>query len=239
MENPLNPKVVLGIAAHPDDLDFGTSGTMASFAKAGADVHYLIITDGSKGTDDMKASGTDLIKIREQEQRNAVKAIGGKSVTFLGYPDGELEVTLGLKKDIVRVIRTLKPDVVITMDPSMLYSAKRGFINHPDHRAAGQATLDSVFPLARDHLAFPELFANGLLPHKTPTVLLVNFDDSNFVVDISETFDNKLAALSAHASQVGNMANVTKWLTEVASTIGKPLGYKYAESFIRIDLRSE
>jgi LmbE family N-acetylglucosaminyl deacetylase len=210
---------------------------MAGFAKAGADVHYLIITDGSKGSEDLNLSSSDLIKIREEEQRNAVKAIGGKSVTFLGYPDGELEVTLALKKDIVKVIRTLKPDVVITMDPAMLYSAERGFINHPDHRAAGQATLDSVFPLARDHMAFPDLFANGYLPHKTPTILLTNFDSNNFVVDITDTFTDKIAALKAHKSQVGDIENAKKWLTEMAGMIGEPAGYKYGEGFVRIDLR--
>jgi len=233
----LKPKVVLGVAAHPDDLDFGASGTMASFAKNGAAVHYLVITDGSKGSSDTKLSSAELIKIREKEQRNAVKAIGGKSVTFLGYPDGQLEITMALKKDIVKVIRTLKPDIVITMDPSMLYSAKRGFINHPDHRAAGQATLDSVFPLARDHMVFPELFADGYLPHKTPTVLLTNFDTNNFVVDITETFPDKIAALKAHVSQVGNIDEVKKWMAEIGELIGKPSGYKYAEGFVRIDLR--
>jgi len=238
MNKPLSPKIVLGIAAHPDDLDFGASGTMAKFAKQGADVHYLIITDGSKGSDDPKVSSTELIKIREDEQRNAVKAVGGKSVTFLGYPDGELEITLGLKKDLVKVIRTIKPDVVITMDPSVLYSVERGFINHPDHRAAGQATLDSVFPLARDHMVFPELFADGYLPHKTPTILLTNFETNSFVVDITDTFDNKIAALKAHTSQVGNIDEVKGWMSEIAETIGKPLGYKYAEAFVRIDIRS-
>lgn len=234
----LKPKVVLGIAAHPDDLDFGASGTMAGFAKNGAAVHYLIVTDGSKGSDDPKVSSAELVKIRQKEQRSAVKAIGGKSVTFLGYPDGELEVTMKLKRDIVKVIRTIKPDVVITMDPSMLYSAKRGFINHPDHRAAGQAALDSVFPLARDHMTFPELFADGYLPHKTATVLLSNFDANNFVVDITETFPNKIAALEAHASQVGDIETVKKWMAEIGGMIGKPAGYKYAEGFIRIDLQS-
>ncbi len=232
----LNPKVVLGVAAHPDDLDFGASGTMAGFAKSGADVHYLIVTDGSKGSSDMTLSSSELIKIREKEQRNAVKAIGGKSVTFLGYPDGELEITMALKKDIVKVIRTLKPDVVITMDPSMLYSAERGFINHPDHRAAAQATLDSVFPLARDHMVFPELFANGYLPHKTPTVLLTNFNTNDFVVDITDTFPNKIAALKAHTSQISDIEEVKGWMSKIAGEIGKPSGFKYAEGFVRIDL---
>ena len=233
----LNPKVVLGVAAHPDDLDFGASGTMAGFAKNGADVHYLIVTDGSKGSSDPNLTSAALIKMREKEQRNAVKAIGGKSVTFLGYPDGMLEITMDLKKDIVKVIRELKPDIVITMDPSMLYSSKRGFINHPDHRAAAQATLDSVFPLARDHLVFPDLFADGYLPHKTPTVLLTSFDHNNFVVDITDTFDDKIAALKAHTSQIGDINEIKKWLGEMSETIGKPSGYKYGEGFVRIDLR--
>ena len=237
MDNSLKPKIVLGIAAHPDDLDFGAAGTMAHFAKQGADIHYLIITDGSKGSDDMNISSVELVKMRENEQKNAVEIIGGKGVTFLGYPDGELQITLELKKDIIKVIRTIKPDIVITMDPSMLYSAKRGFINHPDHRAAGQATLDSVFPLARDHLAFPELFESGYLPHKTPTVLLTNFDNPTFIVDITDTLQTKLLALRAHASQVGNMEDATKWLTEGAEMIGKTAGYKYGEGFVRIDIR--
>jgi LmbE family N-acetylglucosaminyl deacetylase len=154
----------------------------------------------------------------------------------LGYPDGQLEVTMALKKDIVRVIRTVCPDVVITMDPSMLYSASRGFINHPDHRAAGQATLDAVFPLARDHLAFPELYKSGLKPHKTPTVLLTNFDNNNFVVDITGFFDKKLAALKAHASQIGDISKVEPWLKQNAASVGKPYGYALGEGFMRIDL---
>jgi LmbE family N-acetylglucosaminyl deacetylase len=233
----LKPKIVLGIAAHPDDLDFGAAGTMASFAQAGAEVHYLILTDGSKGTDDFAITSEALIKIREKEQRNAVKAVGGKSVTFLGYPDGMLELTMDLKKNVVRVIRTIKPDVVITMDPSFLYSASRGFINHPDHRAAGQAALDSVFPLARDHLSFPELFADGFLPHKTKTVLLVNFETNNYYVDITSTFDKKIKALKTHASQIKDIDSVKGWMQTMSESIGKRAGYKLAEAFIRIDLR--
>lgn len=233
----LKPKIVLGIAAHPDDLDFGASGTMAGFAKAGAEVHYLILTDGSKGSADRKILSPELVKIREAEQRAAVDIIGGKSVQFLGYPDGGLEVTLKLKKQIAKVIRAIKPEVVITMDPSMLYSAKRGFINHPDHRAAGQATLDAVFPLARDHLSFPELYAEGYEPHITPTVLLINFDNRNFAVDITETFETKIAALRAHASQVSNLDEVRGWLTAMSSEVGQEYGYKLAEAFVRIDIR--
>jgi LmbE family N-acetylglucosaminyl deacetylase len=234
---PLRPKTVLGIAAHPDDLDFGASGTMAWFAKQGAKVHYLIITDGSKGTDDLKVSPKELIKIRQTEQRAAVKAVGGKSVSFLNYPDSMLEVTMDLKRDIVRIIRSVKPDVVITMDPSMLYSANRGFINHPDHRAAGQAALDAVFPLARDHLSFPELLKDGYLPHKTKTVLLINFDQSNFYVDISETLTNKLSALKAHASQIPDMDEIFGFVKDISRRAGRKANFQFAESFVRIDVR--
>lgn len=233
----LKPNVVLGVAAHPDDLDFGAAGTMAKFAKAGARVHYLILTDGSKGSSDTTTSSINLVKKRQAEQKAAVKVLGGKTVQFLGYKDGELEVTMELKKEIIKVIRSLKPDIVITMDPSMIYSAKRGFINHPDHRAAGQATLDAVFPLARDHLAFPELFAQGYKPHKTSTVLLINFDKHNHFIDITKTFDKKITALRAHASQVPDTEAARKWITEIAQTLGRAGGYPLAEAFIRIDVR--
>lgn len=233
----LKPKVVLGIAAHPDDLDFGSSGTMAYFAKNGAKVYYLILTDGGSGTEDKDLNPKELTKIRVKEQSKALKILGGQSAQFLGYPDGRLEVTMKLKKDVVKAIREIKPDLVVSMDPSMLYSAERGFINHPDHRAAGQVALDAVYPLARDHLSFPDLYAAGYLPHKTKTILLTNFDKSNFYVDIIETFDLKVKALEAHASQIPNIKEVEKWLRQNAMRIGQNCGYKLAEGFIRIDLR--
>ncbi len=235
--DPLTPKVVLGVAAHPDDLDFGASGTMAGFARAGAAVHYLILTDGSKGSTDESLTPAQLVALREAEQRAAVTSIGGAGVQFLGHPDACLEVSLELKKEIVKVIRTVKPDIVITMDPSMIYSAKRGFINHPDHRAAGQATLDAVFPLARDHLSFPELQAEGLTPHITPIVLLVNFDDSNYIIDISDTFEQKIAALHAHASQVSDIEATRSWVETWAAEVGRAEGFERAEAFVRIDIQ--
>ena len=233
----LKPRVVLGIAAHPDDLDVGAGGTMAYFAQQGADVHYLILTDGSKGSDDPTMTSANLISIREAEQQQALESIGGKTITFLHYPDGELEVTMKLKKEIVKTIRTLKPDVIITMDPTVIYSLSKGIINHPDHRAAGQATLDAVFPLARDRLTFPELYAAGYEPHKTTTILLVNFDTSNFAVDITDTFDKKMLALKAHTSQFGDLDGST-WTRDMAKEQGQKAGYDLAEAFIRIDIRS-
>jgi LmbE family N-acetylglucosaminyl deacetylase len=234
--SPLRPSVVLGIAAHPDDLDVGAGGTMATFAAQGAKIHYLILTDGSKGSEDPTITPQELTAIRRQEQRDALAIIGGQDVTFLDYFDGELEVTMTLKRDIVKAIRTIKPDVVVTLDPTLVYSAKNGSINHPDHRAAGQATLDAVFPLARDHLAFPEILAEGYIPHKTPTILLINFDGGNYSIDITDTFALKKQALKAHASQFGDLETST-WVDDMAKSFGEQAGYELAESFVRIDIR--
>jgi len=235
----LKPKVVLGVAAHPDDLDYGAAGTMAKYAKQGAEVHYVIVSDGSKGSEDRDVSTSQLVTMREAEQRDAVKVIGGKSVRFLGYSDGEIEVTIALKQDIAREIRRLKPDIVITMDPSMLYNAEMGFINHPDHRAVGQATVDAVFPLARDHMSLPGLLEEGLEPHKTTTLLLINFFDgnANFFEDISDTFGAKQRALEAHKSQVADPVSTNKWLKELATQAGTRHGVELAEEFVRIDIK--
>jgi len=232
----LQPKIVLGIAAHPDDLDVGAGGTLAHFAAQGAEVHYLILTDGGKGSDNPFMTSAQLTEIRHTEQQTALEIVGGKSITFLDYPDGELEVTMELKRQIVKVIRSIKPDVVITMDPTVIYSAANGIINHPDHRAAGQATLDAVFPLARDRLTFPELLEEGFEPHKTATILLVNFNESNFAVDITHTFETKLNALKAHISQFGDLEN-SSWVRDMAIAEGQKAGYELAESFVRIDIR--
>lgn len=232
---PLHPKIILGIAAHPDDLDVGAGGTLAYYATQGAEVHYLILTDGGKGSNDPAMTSAQLTEIRHAEQQAALKVIGGKSVTFLNYPDGELEVTMDLKREIVKVIRTLKPDTVITMDPSVLYVADKGIINHPDHRAAGQATLDAVFPLARDRLTFPELAIGGYEPHEVSTLLLINFDSANFSVDITSTIEVKNNALKAHVSQFGDLSELG-WVQEMAKEQGKLAGCQYAESFVRIDI---
>jgi len=233
--NSLHPQIVLGIAAHPDDLDVGAGGTLARFASEGAEIHYLILTDGGKGSNDPLMTSQQLTEIRHDEQQTALEIIGGKTITFLDYPDGELEVTMELKKQIVKAIRNIKPDVVITMDPTVIYSASRGIINHPDHRAAGQAVLDAVFPLARDRLTFPELLADGFEPHKTSTILLVNFNESNFAVDITDTFNTKLNALKAHESQFSDLEH-SSWVQEMAITEGRKAGYEMAESFMRIDI---
>lgn len=234
---PLKPKVVLGISAHPDDLDFSCSATMAGFAKAGAKVYYLILTDGGKGSEDREMSSETLRDMRREEQRNAGKILGLADVFFCDYPDGTLQNSMDVKRDVVRRIRQVKPDVVVTMDPSVLYNAERGMINHPDHRAAGQAALDAVYPLARDHMSFPELLEEGLEPHKTKTVLMTNFVTSNFAMDVSDTIDLKFEALKKHTSQVpADMTQLKERFMDWATQSGSAYGYKFAETFVRIDL---
>jgi LmbE family N-acetylglucosaminyl deacetylase len=205
----------------------------------GAEVHYVIVSDGSKGSDDRNITPDQLIAMRESEQRDAVKEIGGKGVRFLGYSDGEIEITMALKQDIAREIRRLKPDVVITMDPTVIYNVEMGFINHPDHRAVGQATIDAVFPLARDHMSLPVLLEEGLEPHKTTTLLLSSLSGSsaNYYEDITSTFGAKFKALEVHKSQVVDPASTNKWLKELAANAGKRHGVELAEEFVRIDIR--
>ncbi|MBI4058675.1 PIG-L family deacetylase [Candidatus Microgenomates bacterium] len=226
--------VVLGVAAHPDDLDFSASGTFAKWVKEGASCYYLICTDGCKGSDDPKMTEQKLIALRKAEQRTAAKILGIKEVFFLNHKDTQLVADLTLKKEIVRLIRKVKPDIVVTLDPTFVYSVERGFINHTDHRAAGLAALDAVFPLARDRLTFKELEKEALSPYKVSTLYLTNFDHPTEIIDISDTLELKLQALEAHTTQISKQAleRVKKW----NRILGKKRGYKYAEGFVKLTL---
>lgn len=236
---PFTPKVALMVGAHADDIDFGASGTVARWAKDGAEIHYLVITDGSKGSDDPDMTSEQLVQIREQEQRDAAVTLGAKEVRFLCYEDAMLEVTPALKKDIVRVIRQIRPDTVVVMDPTLLYSSELGMINHTDHRAAGYATIDAVFPMARDRLTFPDLLEQeGLKPHKVARMLLINREKSNYFVDVSEVFETKMAGLLKHASQFSDPEGLRTMLQTWASVAGSKSGVKYAETFIRLDIQT-
>jgi LmbE family N-acetylglucosaminyl deacetylase len=233
---PLTPKVVLGVAAHPDDLDFYAGGAMAAFAKQGAAVYYLVLTDGGKGTGDRSMQPETLRDLRRDEQHKAAKILGVKDVSFRDYPDGALENSLAVKREIVKVIRQVQPDVVVTFDPTVSYVVQDGLLNHPDHSAAGPATLDAVYPLARDHLSFPDLLAEGYEPHATSTVLLINLGQpSTFAVDITDTLNAKFEALGEHASQF-TLQKMKDAVRQQAAKAGKPHGYTYAEPFVRIDI---
>lgn len=226
-------KIILGVAAHPDDLDFGAGGTIAKWIKEGAKCYYLILTNGCKGSNDPAMTEKKLIEIRRKEQLNAGEALGLKNVFFLKHTDTELINDLTLKKEIVYYIRKLKPEIVITMDPTFVYSSL-GFINHTDHRAAGQSTIDAVFPLARDRLVFPDHERQGLMPHKAKSLYLIRFDKPTEIIDISDSIDLKLKALKVHKSQINNI--MIARIKERAKQLGKKQGYRFAEGFIKLDL---
>lgn len=227
-------KIILAVAAHPDDIDFSSGGTIAKWVKEGAWVYYLILTDGSKGSSNPQMTPGKLAAIRRLEQLNAAKILGVKKVFFLNHKDGELKADLKLKKQITQKIRELKPTAVLTFNPTILFSVKANFINHTDHREAGLATIDSVFPFARDRLTFPDHEKKGLKPHKVRELYLVSFDEANYVSDIEKTFDLKLAAISAHATQINE--KTTNRLKDWARKTGQEHGLKYAEQFIKLEL---
>jgi len=187
---------IMVITPHPDDAEFGVSGTVARWVSEGRDVIYVVCTNGDKGTSDPNMKSDELARIREQEQRAAAKLLGVRDVIFLGYPDQTLEDTPEFRKEIVRLIRVYRPEIVVTADPY------RRYLWHRDHRITGQVVLDAVFPYARDFLAYPDLLEEGLQPHKVKEVLLWASEDPNYRSDITDTFDIKIAALRCHKSQI-------------------------------------
>ena len=220
------------VTPHPDDAEFGVAGTVVHWVRKGKDVIYVVCTSGDKGTSDINMKPEELVKIREQEQLAAAKLLGVKEVTFLRYPDQNLEDTPEFRKDIVRQIRIYQPETVVTADPY------RRYLWHRDHRIAGRVTLDAIFPYARDHLAYPDLLEEGLEPHKVREVLLWGTEDPNYRSDITGTFDIKLAALRCHQSQVGNnpAPNLEGWLRQRAKEMAKGENYELAEAFHRIEI---
>ena len=227
-----NDLVVLGVFAHPDDLDVGAGGTFAKWAKSGAKCYYLVCTNGSRGSQDPKISGKRLVETRRKEQKAASRILGLKDIHFLNYNDTELVPDRRLKKDIVYYIRKIKPDIVVTTDPTFIYS-KGGFINHSDHRAAGLATIDAIYPLAKNAFTFNEFEKEGLRPHRVKSLYLINFENGNEFVDISSTMEQKIRAIKQHKTQA--VSSNTERFRAMNSMMGKKAGYKYAESFVKID----
>lgn len=228
------PIRVLVVAAHPDDPEFGCGGTTARWAAEGKEIYYLVCTRGNKGSSDVEMTPDRLIQIREEEQRAAAKVIGARGVTFLDFPDGELSPTFEFREAIVREIRRVRPRIVVTHDPTVMYTA--GHINHPDHRAVGTATLDSVYPTARDRLNYPEHEKAGLQPHKVKEVYLWGATAPNTWVDISPSVDRKIEALRCHVSQVGTGEQMAERIRERAKSVGEPQGIPLAEAFFRVEM---
>jgi LmbE family N-acetylglucosaminyl deacetylase len=218
---------VLVITAHPDDSEFGAAGTIAKLIRDGGEVAYVIVTNGSKGSSDRAMTSERLIRIREEEQRNAARTLGVERVHFLGYEDGEVEDTRDLRRDVSREIRRWRPDLVICQSPTRTYNLGA---SHRDHRIVGGVVIDCVYPLARDHLAFPELLPDHE-PHKVRELYVMQWENPQLVIDISDVMDVKIKALACHASQFGDFAGLEVRVRERAAALGKTKGYAYAEAF--------
>lgn len=227
---------VLLVAAHPDDPEFSSAGTVANWRQHGIEVVFVLATSGDKGTPDKEMTGDRLSRQREEEQRAAAAKLGVNEVVFLRFPDGELTPSLELRGAITRMIRKYKPYAVMTHDPVTLFYNNE-FINHPDHRAIGQATVDAIYPTARDPLQFNEQIQEGLEPHKVKEIYLWGSDQSNVVVDIGDTIELKVEALKLHRSQVGEAVELAERVKTRAAQVAEPHGLRYAEAFRRIVMR--
>ncbi|HYB40376.1 MAG TPA: PIG-L deacetylase family protein [Candidatus Methylomirabilis sp.] len=219
---------VMVITAHPDDSEFGAGGTVAKLAREGKQVTYCILTDGNKGSSDRTMAPEHLARIREEEQRNAARVLGVETVAFLGFPDCELEDTREARMAVTAAIRRHRPDLIITQNP---HRTKLLGASHRDHRIAAGIALDCVYPLARDHMAFPELMDQGLEPHKVKEVHMMWWENPEMVIDITDTIDLKIKALACHASQLKDMAAIEKRVRERGAELGKARGYACAETF--------
>jgi LmbE family N-acetylglucosaminyl deacetylase len=204
---------VLGVFAHPDDPEFFAGATFARWAAEGAEITFLMATSGDKGSADPEMTHQRLMEIREEEERRAAAVLGVKEVIFLRYRDGELEPSLNLRRDIVRAIRQKKPDIVVTTDPMNWYSETS--VNHPDHRAIGEATLAAVYPTARDRLNFLEMERDeGLEVHKATQLYIAGATRPNKKVDVTQHIETQINALREHKSQIKDMDELAQRLRE-------------------------
>ena len=195
-------KRVLVVMAHPDDCDFGAGGTIAQWTSQGIEVSYCIITNGDQGGEESGIPVEEMAKVRQQEQRDAGKALGVTQITYLNYRDGWLLPSIELRKEIVKAIRIAKPDRMVVQSPERNW--ERIYSSHPDHLAAGETAIQAVYPDARNPFAFPELKAAGLEPWRVREVWITGSPTPNHFVDITETFSKKMAALHAHVSQTAH-----------------------------------
>ena len=226
------PASALVIAAHPDDIEFGCAGTVARWVSEGAHVTYALLTNGAVGSSDSLMTRARLAELREAEQRAAAKVLGVDQVEFLGYEDGLLEPSLEVRKQVVRLIRRVRPEVVVTTDPTSRYFGEQ-YINHPDHRAAGEVTLAAVIPGSDTRLAYPELLEEGLEPVKLTAVWLMMNGEPNLVVDVSDFMDRKLESLRCHVTQVGDhpSAEDVGFVYRMAEWQAEAQPFQYGESF--------
>lgn len=225
----------LVLFAHPDDAEYMCGGTVALWTREGTEVHYVIVTDGSAGSNEPGAVRAEISKVRRREQKAAAKVLGVRSVTFLDFPDGMLEVNLETRKAVTREVRRLRPEVVVAPDPSRLWYGRQ-YINHADHRAAGELALCAVMPDAPSRPQFPELLDEGLEPYEIPHLWLATEEPDTYL-DITKTMDAKLEALTKHRSQ--SLEDSLEWVRERARELGEKGGVEYAEGFRTFSLKDE
>lgn len=233
------PERALIVVAHPDDIEFGAAGLATRWTEAGCVVTYCIVTDGSAGSNDPAMMPHKLVAIRKQEQLEAAKLCGVDDVRFLGYQDGVLEPTLAVRRDLTRLIREIRPQVVVLMDPTVVIADGDSYINHPDHRASGEAALYAVFPSAGTRLIFTELLTDGYEPYDVRKVYMMLTHQPTLFVDVSAVYDRKLAALRCHVSQGVHTDEVASMLKKWDSETGQKFGWQYGEAFRVITLQSD
>jgi LmbE family N-acetylglucosaminyl deacetylase len=231
---------VLVVVAHPDDVDFGSAGTIATWTDAGLQVSYCIVTDGDAGGFDPDVPRSAIAGIRQEEQRKAAAALGVTDIDFLGYPDGRLTVSFELRRDITRVIRRTRPDRVVAQRPDR--DLRSVYASHPDHQAAGEAALCAIYPDARNPFAHPELLAEeGLNAHIVPEVWVMSVNDrADHYVDITDTFDRKIVALRAHTSQTAHMTNLEERMWDRGAMQARAAGFaegRLAEGYLVLNTR--
>jgi len=227
------PKKILIFLAHPDDPEFFCGATIAKWVREGHNVDYCLFTKGEKGINETFQPTNNIIVVREEEQKNAAKILGVNSILYLNYEDGMLVPNLEARKSIVRVIRTLKPNIVVTCDPTNYYM-NDNYLNHPDHRAAGQIVVDAVFPASQNELFFPELLDEKLEPHHVEEVWLSLPKNENVTLDITESWPIKMQALEQHASQIGDVNKFRVHMASKAAFKDKNEIPHYIEKFHRI-----
>jgi LmbE family N-acetylglucosaminyl deacetylase len=229
----------LVVFAHPDDAEFGSSGTVATWTNEGTEVQYVCVTDGSAGSNEPGVVRSELAELRREEQLAACEVLGVSRCEFLGIPDGHVEVTLDLRRAITREVRRFRPDVFVVPDPARLWDSERRYVNHSDHRAVGQACLAVVNPDASTRPMFPELLDEGFEPFEIPRMWMPSWDtDVDTFVDITDTIETKIAALRCHKSQIHDWP-VDEWIRDRAATRGAAAGLAFAESFRTFLLQEE
>jgi len=231
-----HPERLLVITAHPDDADFGIAGSVARWVGEGAVAQLVCCSSGEAGSDDADTEPLELAATREAEQRAAAEIVGYEDVTFLHQPDGAVANDLALREQLVRIIRTFRPESVAAIDPRLIVH-EAGFVQHVDHREAGAAAIDAVYPAAQNAMAFPHLVkSEGLAPHHVERLYLFWSERPGAYVDIADTIDTKLAALRAHASQHRQPEQLEVRIRSWARREGEAVGLEAAESYSVIDL---